>query len=66
MWFKRMGDARLEACATEGCGQAAIWRLEAGGTGSNYCSACKERIGELFDEPAEVTIRRQRDEEWRS
>lgn len=44
MWFERKGDARLERCDSEGCGGAPIWRLGAGGTGSNYCSGCKERI----------------------
>lgn len=44
MWFERKGDARLERCDSEGCGGAPIWRLEAGGVGSNYCSGCKEKI----------------------
>jgi hypothetical protein len=63
MWFELKGDSRLGRCATEGCGGQPTWRLEAGGCGSNYCSGCKVRLG--FDEPAEVTIRRQRTEEWR-
>lgn len=44
MWFYRRGDARLGECATEGCWQAPIYRLEAGGIASNYCSACRSRI----------------------
>jgi hypothetical protein len=44
MWFKLGGDARLHRCATEGCGAQPIWRLEVDGTGSNYCSGCKEHI----------------------
>lgn len=43
-WFKLSGDARLGACATENCWQQPTWRFEGGGVGSNYCSACRERI----------------------
>src|SRR5438067_1886933 len=41
MWFELKGDARLGRCASEGCGGQPIWRLEADGIGSNYCSGCK-------------------------
>lgn len=44
MWFKLLGDARLDRCATDGCGGQPTWRLEAGGIGSNYCYGCKEKI----------------------
>lgn len=65
MWFQLQGDRRLGACSTEGCGGQPTWRLEAGGVGSDYCSGCKEKL-KWLDEPSEVTIRRQRDEEWRA
>jgi hypothetical protein len=51
MWFELKGDERLKRCATEGCGGQPTWRLEHGGTGSNYCSGCKERIGRFQSEP---------------
>jgi hypothetical protein len=44
MWFELRGDARLGRCATEGCGGQPTWRLEANGTGSNFCSGCKGQI----------------------
>lgn len=44
MWFDLKGDARLGACATQGCGQQPIYRFEGGGVGSNFCSACREVI----------------------
>lgn len=43
-WFPLKGDERLKECATERCGGAPTWRLERDGTGSNYCSGCKEKI----------------------
>lgn len=43
-WFKLSGDSRLNKCASEDCFGQQMWRLEAGGVGSNYCSGCKERI----------------------
>lgn len=46
-WFALSGDARLEACATDACGGQPMYRLEAGGVGSNYCSGCTERIKAL-------------------
>lgn len=46
MWFELTGDARLGRCASDHCGGQPIWRLEAGGVGSNYCSGCKEKIGD--------------------
>lgn len=64
MWFDLKGDARLGRCASEGCGGQPTWRFEWNGTGSNYCSGCKARIDVTLNEPAEVTIRRMRDEEW--
>lgn len=60
MWFNLTGDARLGRCATEGCGGQPTSRLEASGTGSNYCSGCRAKIErEEHDhsdskEPAEV------------
>lgn len=62
MWFKLTGDARLSRCATHNCGRQPTSRYERGGTGSNYCSGCRSKIE---DEPSEVTIRTQRDTEWR-
>lgn len=47
MWFKLTGDERLGKCATEECWQQPTYRLEADGTGANYCSACKEAIENL-------------------
>lgn len=44
MWFNIRGDERLGRCATEGCGGQPTFRLEADGTGSNYCSGCKASI----------------------
>lgn len=44
MWFQLPVDVRLTRCATDHCGGQPTWRLEAGGTGSNYCSACKAKI----------------------
>lgn len=44
MWFELKGDARLGRCATDHCGGQPIWRLEADGVGSNYCSGCKQGI----------------------
>lgn len=44
MWFALKGDERLGRCATEGCGGQPIYRLEAGGVGSNYCSGCQAAI----------------------
>lgn len=43
-WFELNGEARLGKCATDKCGGAPIFRLEAGGTGSNYCSGCRAKI----------------------
>lgn len=53
MWFSLNGDARLGRCATDACGGQPTWRLEAGGTGSDYCSGCKAEIDSDF---AEVVI----------
>jgi hypothetical protein len=61
MWSELKGDARLGRCATENCGGQPIYRLEADGVGSNYCSGCRDMIE---GEPSEVTVRKQRDE-WR-
>lgn len=44
MWFELKNDERLKRCATDGCGGQPSWRLEASGTGSNYCSGCKTKI----------------------
>jgi hypothetical protein len=44
MWFDLKGDERLKRCATEGCGGQPIYRLEAEGVGSNYCSGCRAKI----------------------
>jgi len=44
MWFELNGDERLGRCATEGCGGQPIYRLEADGVGSNYCSWCQAQI----------------------
>lgn len=49
MWFELKGDARLKQCASEGCGGQQTWRLEAGGTASNYCSGCKARMDRPSD-----------------
>ena len=66
MWFELKGDARLGRCATARCGGQPIFRLEAGGVGSNYCSGCRASIeATLPDEPSEITIRRQR-ADWHS
>ena len=46
-WFDLTGDARLSACATEGCGGQPTKRLEAEGVGSNYCSGCAAKIASL-------------------
>jgi len=50
-WFELSGDARFGSCATEGCGGQPIWRLEADGVGSNYCSGCASRIRALSQDP---------------
>jgi len=47
MWFDLKGDARLGRCATECCGQQPQFRLEAGGVGSNFCSACRAKIEDV-------------------
>lgn len=47
MWFELKGDARLQRCATEGCGGQPTWRLECGGIGSNYCSGCKDVMEQI-------------------
>ncbi len=44
MWFALKGDERLGRCATEECCGQPIYRLEAGGVGSNYCSGCYAAI----------------------
>lgn len=44
LWFDLRGDARLGRCATDGCGGQPAYRLEADGTGSNYCSGCRSQI----------------------
>ena len=44
MWFQLKGDSRLGRCASENCGDAPTWRIEADGVGSDYCSGCKEKI----------------------
>ena len=44
MWFRLRGDARLGRCASEDCGGQPMWRLEADGVGSNYCSGCRQKI----------------------
>lgn len=64
MWFKLLkGDAGLGRCATEDCGGKPTWRLEADGTGSNYCSGCRVKIEN------ERTIRKPSDaasrDQWR-
>jgi hypothetical protein len=51
-WFDLKGDARLGECATDGCGGQPTLRLEAGGTGSNYCSGCAASIRALTTPPA--------------
>jgi hypothetical protein len=43
-WFELSGDMRLGECASEGCGQQPTYRLETGGIGANYCSACRAKI----------------------
>lgn len=43
-WFRLRGDARLGRCTSEGCGGQPMWRLEAGGVGSDYCSGCRQQI----------------------
>jgi len=48
MWFELKGDERItQRCATEGCAGQPIYRLEAEGVGSNYCSGCRARIESL-------------------
>lgn len=44
MWFKLEGDKRFGRCATQGCGGQPIYRLEVGGTGSDFCSGCRTVI----------------------
>lgn len=44
MLFKLPGDRRLGRCATEWCGGQPVYRLEAAGVGSDYCSGCSARI----------------------
>lgn len=44
MWFNLNGDSRLGECATNGCGGQPAYRLEVGGTGSNFCSGCRHVI----------------------
>jgi hypothetical protein len=45
-WFALTGDTRIVlTCASSGCWQQPTWRLEVDGTGSNYCSGCKQKIG---------------------
>jgi hypothetical protein len=43
-WFELKGDERLGRCATDECGGQPIYRLEAQGVGSNYCSGCRAKI----------------------
>ena len=43
-WFRLRGDARLGHCDSDNCGGQPMWRLEAGGIGSNYCSGCRQKI----------------------
>lgn len=43
-WFSLRGDERLGRCASEGCAGQPIFRLEAEGVGSNYCSGCRAKI----------------------
>lgn len=45
MWF-HLGRNLDKPCATEGCLNGSEWRLEAGGTGSDYCVNCKSIIEE--------------------
>lgn len=56
MWFKLSGDARLGRCTTEGCGGQPTERLEAGGTGSNYCSGCRAKIENCDHIPKKAAI----------
>lgn len=49
MWFKLLGDQRLNRCTSENCGGQPTWRLESGGIGSDYCSGCKEKITRIVD-----------------
>lgn len=45
MWFELKGEERInQRCATEGCGGQPVYRLEAAGVASNYCSGCRDRI----------------------
>ena len=46
-WFDLTGDSRLGRCATENCGGQPVFRLEAGGVSSNYCSGCHAMIVEI-------------------
>lgn len=54
MWFELKGDARLGRCATDRCGGAPTFRLEADGVASNYCSGCRANIAQHKED---VTVR---------
>jgi hypothetical protein len=43
-WFVLADHEIHGLCATEGCEAPPSVRLEVGGVGSNYCSACREKI----------------------
>lgn len=45
MWFEIKDDKRItERCASEGCGGQVMYRLEADGVGSYFCSGCRADI----------------------
>lgn len=39
-WTKAHG----QQCASADCGSTAVWHYDAGGVGSDYCDACRDRI----------------------
>lgn len=39
-WVPLSGRNDRHTCASEGCGNTARWRMEAGGVGSYYCTPC--------------------------
>jgi len=56
-WFNISRDRHIVRCDTEWCEYQASFRLEAGGVGSNYCSACKIKI-EGLETPGAGTLSR--------
>lgn len=44
MKWTRITPVGSKDCTTQWCNHSAKWHMEAGGVGSDYCSACRESL----------------------